>query len=196
MMGEVRVEVGEILGLEGQEVKLDLDEGGCVYVHITESTEKQSTPACRELTAGQFRCHIRGLDLENIEKGIMGLGAIDPYFELSKKYTHPISGIKQWLCVYRSEHIPNIINPYWRPFAMDMEKLCNGNLKKELMISVWDYGSKKSRWLGEYEVNVDWLMKSVTKGGNASREDALPINNEEMEEVGLLVVLKADVVPV
>lgn len=192
MMGQVNVEVGGILGMEGQEVKLDLGEGGCIYVHITESIETQSTTT-REPSTGEFHCHIRGLDLENIEKGILGLGAIDPYFELSRKYVDHQHGIKRWITVYRSEHIPNIINPYWHPFQIDLEKLCQGNLGKELKIVVWDHQSGADRWLGECEVNVEWLLQSVTKGGNASREEALSILNEEMDEIGLLVVLKAEI---
>jgi len=196
MMGQVNVEVGGILGMEGQESKLELDEGGCIYVHITESMDTQSACPTRDLSTGEFHCHIRGLDLENIEKGILGLGAIDPYFELSRKYTDHQHGITRWICVYRSEHVPNIINPYWNPFRIDLEKLCHGNISKELKIAVWDHESGRDRWVGECEVNVEWLQKSVTKGGNASREDAISLLNEGQEEIGLLCVLKADIISV
>ena len=61
---------------------------------------------------------------------------------------------------------------------------------------VWDYqsGARSDRWLGEVEVNVEWLQKCVSRGGNACREDALSILNDEQEEIGLVVVLKADIV--
>ena len=81
-----------------------------IYVHITQSIEEKSNT--NEKQTGQFNCHLRGLDLENIEKGILGLGAIDPYFELSKKYTDHDNGITRWVPVYRSEHRPNIIVSY------------------------------------------------------------------------------------
>lgn len=84
-----------------------------IYVHITQSIEgTQSTSNTNEIQTGQFNCHLRGLDLENIEKGVLGLGAIDPYFELSKKYTDHDNGITRWIPVYRSEHRPNIIVSY------------------------------------------------------------------------------------
>lgn len=164
-----------------------------LYVHVTESIETETQS--RELTTGEFHCHLRGLDLQNIEKGILGLGAIDPYFELSKKYTDHEHGITKWMVVYRSDHIPNIINPYWNPFQISLEKLCHGNLGKELKITVWDYeqGARRDRWLGECDVDVEWLQQSVTKGGNASRDHALSILDEEREEVGLIVVLKAEI---
>ena len=101
----------------------------------------------------------------------------------------------RWIPVYRSEHIPNIINPNWQPFGIDLEKLCHGNATKSLKIGVWDYQHRRSnRWLGEVEVSVEMLQKCVTKGGNACREDALSILDEEQDEIGLIVVLKADIV--
>lgn len=196
MMGEANVEVGEILGMEGQELTLELEHGGRIYVHITESTPLQArSTGGGERATGTLRCHIRGLDLKNVEMGLLGLGAIDPYFELSKKYADPASGITQWICVYRSEHILNIINPYWRAFEVELEKLCHGDLRGELKIDVWDSeGRKQDRWLGECNATAEQLMESVTKGGNASREGALKITGEKGEEIGLIVVLKADIV--
>lgn len=147
-------------------------------------------------TGTLFACHLRGLDFENIESGILGLGAIDPYFELSKKYCHPASGIKRWQCVYRSEHIPNIVNPYWQPFNIELEKLCHGDMQKELKLVVWDKqgGRLRDRFLGECEMNVNSLIQCVSKGGNANRQDALRLLDEEMNEAGKIVVLRADLV--
>ncbi|KAL9189791.1 hypothetical protein ACHAXT_009466 [Thalassiosira profunda] len=195
-MGEINLEVGEVLQMEGQEAKLELDTGGYLFVHITESIDEQSRRKSEDPASGNFSCHIRGLDLENIEKGFLGLGAIDPYFELSKKYVDPRSGVVRWHVVYRSEHKPDIINPYWHPFCIDVEKLCHGDMDRELKLSVWDHqrGAMKNRWLGECIVSANILRQSVTKGGNASREWALSILDEEKEEKGLVVVLKADVV--
>lgn len=197
MMGEVDVEVGEILDVDGQEVKLELNEGGCIYVHITESVEPNQRKGSARTSAGTiFACQVRGLDFENIEAGIFGLGAIDPYFELSKKYCHPSSGIQRWQCIYRSEHIPNIINPLWSAFDIELEKLCHANLQTELKLAVWDKqgGRLHDRFIGDVETNVSWLMECVTKGGNANREDALCILDEEMNESGKIVVLRADLV--
>mmetsp|Transcript_18516 Transcript_18516/g.37513 ORF Transcript_18516/g.37513 Transcript_18516/m.37513 type:complete len:112 (-) Transcript_18516:224-559(-) len=109
-MGEVDVEVGGILRMDGQETKLALNEGGSLFVHITKSQQGSDT--------GMFTCHIRGLDIKNIESGLLGLGAIDPYFELSKKFVDPDHGISRWHVVYCSKHIPNSINPYWNAFEI------------------------------------------------------------------------------
>lgn len=200
MMGEVDVEVAEILSMAGQEVKLDLKQGGCIYVHVTESMapNTQTTGEARSVAGALFACHLRGLDFENIEAGILGLGAIDPYFELSKEYRHPVSGITRWQCVYRSESIPNIINPYWQPFQMDLEKLCHGDMQKWLKLVVWDKqgGRLRDRFLGECQTSARRLLDGVTQGGNANRENALCVLDEEMNETGKIVVLRADLVHV
>lgn len=77
---------------------------------------------------------------------------------------------------------------------MDLEKLCHGELGREIKITVLDYEKKSAhRWLGEVEVTVEELIESVTRGGNASRENALRVKDEKGDDVGLLVVLKAEV---
>jgi len=226
-MGEANVEVGEILKMEMQEIKVELTTGGCLYIHITESitrNPKRSIPrqiststatgespielSNSNITTGEFRCHLRGLDLQNIESGLLGLGAIDPYFVLLKSYTDPNTsgGSKpRYVPVYRSEHIPDIINPYWLPFSIDLEKLCHGDLERELKVEVWDMedGGKEDRFLGFFYVSggVEELMGSVTRGGNACREYAFRLkcyDEEEEEEeggreVGLIIVLKAEI---
>jgi hypothetical protein len=191
-MGEVDVEVGEILSMDGQERKCVLNEGGWLYVHVTPSVPTQYRGG--HLVSGVFHAQIRGLDFKNIESGLLGLGAIDPYFELSKRYHEPKSGVTRWHLVYRSESIHNIINPYWDPFQIDISRLCHGDLNRELKLSVYDYEKKSSnRWLGEVEVTVEELMGSVTRGGNASRDGALRIVDGKGDVVGLVVVLKAEV---
>lgn len=188
-MGEVNVEVGGILGSEAQEEEHDLDRGGSLFVHITESIEGNDH--------GEFHCQLRGLDFKNIEAGWLGLGAIDPYYELSKKYLTK-GGMTRWQLVHRSEHISNVVNPHWSPFSLSLEKLCNCDARKALKLTVFDYEERKShRVIGEVLVSLDELRDSVTVGGNASRLRALAIRSDEgeddEEEVGLLVVLKADV---
>ena len=53
-------------------------------------------------------------------------------------------------------------------------------------------GRLHDRFIGECEINVRCLIDSVTKGGNANREDAFDILDENMETTGKIVVLKAD----
>jgi len=169
-----------------------------IYVCITESYNKRSDTRVASSTSantGVFHCHLRALDLQNIEKGLLGLGAIDPYYEIAKRHVDNDHGVERWITVYRSERLYNIVNPHWSEWKLDMEKLCHGDAAWELRITIWDHENfQKDRWIGACEkVSVDEFLAHVTKSGNASREDALSIMNECQEEVGLIVVLKADI---
>lgn len=202
-----------------------------LFVHITESIPKRAGDrgAARPTSPSNaaFKCRIRGLDVENIEGGILGLGAVDPYYAVSKKVSYPSTGGTRWVRVYRSEYVPNHVNPYWDEFCLDLETLSNGDdgedevvaassnrgrsaaspsssgsgSATELKIDLYDHqhGGLPDRWLGCCRTTVGGLRLAVTRGGNASREDALQVMGLEKDgvterEVGLVVVLKAEVV--
>jgi hypothetical protein len=42
---------------------------------------------------GSITLHIRGLDIKNVEPGIMGLGRSDPFFELARKNADHATGV-------------------------------------------------------------------------------------------------------
>lgn len=199
-MGQVDIEIGEILTCQGQEKEIDLIEGGKLFVHITTSTQGSSSSSSDSGGGGVFHCQIRGLDCMNIESGLLGLGAVDPYYIISKKYNDVQSGITRWYVVYQSEYIHDIINPYWKPFTLDLERFCNNDWTKPLKIAIYDhemYGT--DRWLGEVDTSVEELISSVAKCGNADRENALrvvAVDEEDGKEDlrALLVILKADVI--
>lgn len=189
-MGEVEVEIGGLLRSEGQETQIELSEGGTLFVHITESIQGNDM--------GVMDCHIRGLDVKNIESGLLGLGAVDPYFVVSKKENDTQAGSTCFNDVYRSEPIHDIINPYWKPFQIDMERLCNNDENKQLRITLYDFEERgQDRWLGEVHTSVAKMMQSVAKCGNADRESALRVEavleDDKVDLRALLVILKADV---
>jgi hypothetical protein len=45
---------------------------------------------------GTCHLHIRGLDIKNVEPGIMGLGRSDPFFEVSRKNADHAAGVVRW----------------------------------------------------------------------------------------------------
>eukprot|EP00956_Cyclotella_meneghiniana_P011395 scaffold15972_cov73-Cyclotella_meneghiniana.AAC.5 len=178
-MGEVDLEVGQII--DNGETEFKFREGGSLFVYIAPSVQDSTARSplvsvLLPLPHGIALFYTKfGLDFKNIESGILNLGAIDPYFELSKKYFNPSNGTTHW--------------------QLDLDKLCNGEIMtKELRITVYDYEKKSAhRFLGEIEgVTVQELVDSVTRGGNASRELALRVLDEKGNVVGLLVVLKAE----
>eukprot|EP00574_Skeletonema_japonicum_P007434 CAMPEP_0201714348 /NCGR_PEP_ID=MMETSP0593-20130828/874_1 /ASSEMBLY_ACC=CAM_ASM_000672 /TAXON_ID=267983 /ORGANISM="Skeletonema japonicum, Strain CCMP2506" /LENGTH=341 /DNA_ID=CAMNT_0048203621 /DNA_START=39 /DNA_END=1064 /DNA_ORIENTATION=- len=189
-MGEVEVEIGALLRSEGQEKQIELSEGGTLFVHITQSIQGNDM--------GVMDCHIRGLDVKNIESGLLGLGAVDPYFVISKNENDTQKGRTRYYDVYRSEPIHDIINPYWKPFQIDLERLCNNDKNKRLRITIYDFEERgQDRWLGEVFTSVAEMMQRVAKCGNADRESALRVEavseDDKVDLRALLVILKADV---
>jgi len=45
---------------------------------------------------GYVDLHIRGLDIRNIEPGLMGLGRSDPFFEIARKNADHAAGVVRW----------------------------------------------------------------------------------------------------
>jgi hypothetical protein len=96
--------------------------------------------------------------------------------------------------VYRSEHIWNHLNPYWRPFAIGMQELCYGDPSWPLRVTVKDFQhGGKHRVLGEFETNFASLAEHVAVRGNADRENAFELFKEDqLTSLGLVVVVKAE----
>jgi hypothetical protein len=96
--------------------------------------------------------------------------------------------------VYRSEHIWNHLNPYWKPFAIGMEELCYGDVNWPLRVTVKDWqAGGKHRIIGEFETTFQALSDHVSIRGNADRETAFELFKEEqLTSLGLVVIVKAE----
>lgn len=145
--------------------------------------------------AGYFSFHLRGLDIKNVEPGPFGLGRSDPFYEISKKNADYRVGFVSWNVIYRSEVKKNNLNPYWKPIDFDLEKFCYGDLSWDLKITVFDHNDNgKHVRIGEYETTVKDLQDHIAIKGNADREQAIRIGEEEDHKIyGLLCVLQAKV---
>jgi hypothetical protein len=62
--------------------------GDRIYVSVEESMKGTDRGTCH--------LHIRGLDIKNVEPGIMGLGRSDPFFEISRKNADHAAGVVRW----------------------------------------------------------------------------------------------------
>jgi hypothetical protein len=47
-------------------------------------------------SSGLCTLYLRGLDIKNVEPGIMGLGRSDPFFEVSRKNADHAAGVVRW----------------------------------------------------------------------------------------------------
>ena len=139
-----------------------------------------------------MKLQLRGLDMKNVEGGLLGLNRSDCYFVLEKKLIDHSSGITRWKPIYRSNHIKDSLNPYWDAFYVDAEMLCNLDLDWPLRIVVLDH-DKKSRHkeVGSVEVTPNAMMRQKSAdGNNADRDNAFQLNNG----AGRICVLAADIV--
>jgi len=163
----------------------ELKEGGRMYATVTESLKGTDT--------GTFTLQLRGLDIENIELGVLQLGKSDPFYEIHRK-VDPSSSEIRWVPVYRSEVIENNLNPFWDPLTISLEELCCGDLESRLKIQVLDRQKNgKHRVIGEFETDVDELKNRKTIRGNADKAVAFHLVLEgDDRNRGLVIVTEAE----
>lgn len=125
-MGSAQFEIGEILGAKGNVKAKRLKSGGTLFVRVAKASD---------LDLGTFHFGLKGLKLKNMD-GLFGKS--DPFFVV-ETFTKGSHGGRQWLPVYRSEHVMNNLNPVWNEFDVPVEKLCNGDKEQPLQISVYDW---------------------------------------------------------
>jgi len=79
-------------------------------------------------------------------KDWFGLGRSDPFVTISRSRDDG-SFVKVW----QSEHISRELNPIWKPVTIPVQVLCNGDLDRPLLISVYDWNLSGSHVLiGEF----------------------------------------------
>jgi hypothetical protein len=99
-----------------------------------------SRPSCLDLFL--TRSLWRGLALKLLDMRVQGveLAAKDGMFGKSDPYLKfwAIRKDGQLVEVHRTETISSNLNPEWKPFAVDLDKLCNGDLDAKFKLQCWD----------------------------------------------------------
>lgn len=184
---EAEFEANEVYASAGHMMRKGEENGIHVYVDIHKAIQGPFQ--------GTIDLQLRGLDIKNVEPGLLGLGRSDPFFEISKKNVDHASGVVRWNTVYRSEHIDNHLNPFWDDFRIGLEELCYCDLDWPLKIAVYDWESSgKHRPIGEFCTSTRELIERIAVKGNADREQAFDLVLDKKEKLkGLVCVLKAGV---
>jgi Ca2+-dependent lipid-binding protein len=163
-----------------------------IYVSVLESNQG--------VQEGYMELQLRGLDIRNVEAGILGLGRSDPFVEIAKKNADHASGVVRWNVVHRSPQIVNHLNPFWDEFSLSLEELCNNDLNWPIRIVVKDWQPNgRHRVIGLFETTPKILMERVAVRGNADRLAAFEIFKEgnatggSGKSQGLVVVVKGTV---
>mmetsp|Transcript_15808 Transcript_15808/g.22291 ORF Transcript_15808/g.22291 Transcript_15808/m.22291 type:complete len:277 (+) Transcript_15808:220-1050(+) len=166
---------------------------GCdrIYAHVTESMKGTDTQ-------GSFVFQLRGLDILNVEEGMLKLGRSDPFFILEKKTIDHTTSTLRWVPSYRSKHEEDNLNPFWAQDNVTLEQVCYGDMTWPIRIRVMDWQKNgKHREIGIVETTVTELLSRKSKRGNADREEAFELrgkakNGRDMG-TGLIVVIEATV---
>ena len=146
-MGSVVFEIGEVLGSRGNIKAKKLRNGGTVFARVTEAAK---------IEYGTLNLHLSGIKLKNVD-GFFSKS--DPFFIINSQVDS--AGGRVWHPVYRSETIKNDLNPKWKACSIPVEKLCDGNKNKPILIEVYDWEkSGKHQAMGKFETSVNGLVSA------------------------------------
>mmetsp|Transcript_12198 Transcript_12198/g.25275 ORF Transcript_12198/g.25275 Transcript_12198/m.25275 type:complete len:359 (+) Transcript_12198:209-1285(+) len=145
-MGSAKFEVGSVLSAStGIKAKRLPDNAGWIFVQAEKVAKR---------TEELLNLSLVGRNLINVE-GMFG-GKSDPFFVLSKKDSNG-----SWRAVYRSEHVPNDLNPSWKRVKVNFQRLCDSDSSRPFLLSIHDYEtSGKHRDMGSIETSVDGLIEA------------------------------------
>jgi Ca2+-dependent lipid-binding protein len=187
--GSVIVEPALVFRSPGHTQRLNVGgRGGSASLEVSVN---ESNPA----HIGSVTLRLRGLDIRNVEPGLLGLGRSDPFFEIAKKDADHSSGQVRWNVVYRSDYWENHLNPYWEAFEIGMEELCNGDMDYPLRISVLDHNKGgRNKLIGAFETTLACMKERISIKGNADRDRAFELFQEgDVNTHGLICILQADI---
>lgn len=146
------------------------------------------------LPGSSAQLQFRLLDVKNIESGLLGIGRTDPFIEVQKKNVDLTAGVTNWIPVYRTEHVMDNLNPVFKVFGVSTEELCYGDPNWPLRLVMFDWQKKgRHREMGVYQTTLEDLEHKVSRGGNADRDSALPVDRKGITNA-MLIILKAKVV--
>lgn len=93
----------------------------------------------------------RGLDKKD------WFGKSDPYLEIHRAAASGSSAAAPTL-VYRSEVVKNCLDPAWKAFELSLAALCNGDRRRGLQFTVWDWNaSGRPDLIGSLRTSVEQL---------------------------------------
>lgn len=171
-------EIGEVLGAKGNTKAKKLRQGGTLFVRVT--------PATNDM--GKLELCLRGVKLKNVE-GMFSRS--DPFLEISSNIMS--AGGMKWQTVYRSDHMPKNLDPEWKPFSVDIGRLCEGDFDKPIQIEVLDWEkSGTHRTMGKVETSVNRLLsaKITNAGGRVDVSKAFTLTKRG-KDCGKIVVTQA-----
>jgi hypothetical protein len=170
-MGAAVFDIGELLGARGNTKAKKIKKGGTIFAHARKSAG-----------SGLLRLKMKGTKLKNVE-GMFGKS--DPFFELSRKQDS--AGGLTWDNVFRSKAVKNNLNPEWENSVIELATLCDADLDRPILVSVFDFESSgKHVPMGTFETSVSALQQAE------KTREAFKLKNKG-KEVGTITIVNASV---
>ncbi|XP_072026365.1 copine-8-like isoform X2 [Amphiura filiformis] len=139
-LGRGETTLGEILGSANNKLEKSLTGSSKDCGKIILSAEEVSD--CKDLATMHFRGH--KLDKKDF------LGKSDPFLVFYR-----CNEDASFTICHKSEVIKNTLDPQWRPFAVMVRALCNGDYDRTIKVECYDWDSDGSHDLiGEFTTNM------------------------------------------
>ena len=178
-MGSAAFEIGDILGAKGNIRAKRLRQGGILYAKVRSAPRND----------GNLYIQLRGFKIKNVDPGFFKSGKSDPYFEISRKEDDSTG----WAPVARSKKISNTLNPRWKPTEIALDRLCDNDRDRAVLITVLDHERNgKHQFIGSVEATVNTLLAAVTFANDAQKDvdmtSALELKDGNGKFAGSLLV--------
>jgi hypothetical protein len=135
---------------------------------------------------------LRGSDFPVKDSGYEGDKA-DPYYTLRCDYDPPgrdYMGSQKGNPLYKSKKVKQDLHPRWRVLVIDLNKLCNNDLDRKILLDIWDWDRFKSAdFMSWIEVTPRQLIEMEGKPQGLPLQ---PPSLEHKQEVGELWVDRAE----
>ncbi|KAI2497409.1 Copine [Fragilaria crotonensis] len=132
-----------------------------------------------------FFFHLRGFSFPSTRRNF--LDRPDFYFEIFRQFQD------SWRLVYRSSEEKCSLSPLWAEDHISVERLCNHDLNRELLIRVIDMEGTIPKELGSFQTTAHGLMGAVSIDGNCDTTKSFAVMNGD-KKMGCMIVLKATVI--
>jgi len=186
-LGSEQFDIIDILGRKCKSDKKELTHGGSLMVRLEKSKYFKKPMS--------LRLQLRGINFDNTQKvTFLSIRSMEVSFQLSRNIV--LQNGSEWVPVYRSEFVDNYNHPMWKPIDIDLEKLCNHNLRRWICVKVIVRRKNgKQISLGCFEAPVEHIIASKATGGNGDLEKAYTLKKNNVN-VGQIIILEAKIIEI
>lgn len=162
-IGEATCKISDIVTMQGNKVTLRL-----LSAKLPGSNRGTITISAEEVQIMSHEVHFRfrghGLDKKDF------FGKSDPFIIISR---YRDDGTLT--PVLKTPHITNTLNPYWAPIKAPAQKICNGDLTRQLLVECFDYNkSGNHSFIGSFTTTLEELL--------ANKGNSFPLINNKKKK--------------